>query len=420
MVYQELALTGGMSIAENILLNRQPTNRLKLIKKSEMNKTAQKYLDLFGIDVDPSTLIKRLPLGQHQIIEILKAVSLEPKVLILDEPTSSLTEADIARLFNLIEQLKEKGMSVIYISHKLSEIFKIADRVMVMRDGKHIATKSTNEVSECDLITMMVNRELNDLYAGYTKTENIGEEYFTVDNISATGLFKNVSFGLKQGEILGIAGLIGAGRTELASGIMGLEKLSAGTIYLNGKEIHTHSVQDAMDAGIGYVTEDRKKLGLFLSDTICANMIAPSLRNFSKNGFIQTAKIEKHTKDQIEEFNVATPSLQQKMLNLSGGNQQKCLLSMWMSKDPKVLIFDEPTRGVDVGAKSEIYQKIREYVANGNGAIVISSDLPELLGICDRLLIMYQGKIRGELQSNEFSEEKVMRLASGMTKADCF
>ena len=420
MVYQELALTSGMSIAENIFLNRQPTSRLGFIKRSQMNKDAQKYLDLFGIDVEPSTLIKRLPLGLHQIIEILKAVSLEPKVLILDEPTSSLTEADITRLFALIEQLKTNGMSVVYISHKLSEIFKIADRVMVMRDGKHIATKSICDVTEHDLITMMVNRELNDLYAGYTKKGDIGEEYFRVENISSTGLFKNVSFGLKRGEILGIAGLIGAGRTEMACGIMGLEKLSAGKVYLNNQEIHARSVQDVMNAGIGYVTEDRKKLGLFLNDTISANIIAPSLKQFSKSGFMQTSIIEKHAKDQIRNFNIATPSHQQKMLNLSGGNQQKCLLAMWMSKDPKVIIFDEPTRGVDVGAKSEIYERIREYVAKGNGAIVISSDLPELLGICDRLLIMYQGKVRGEFQNGEFSEETVMSLASGVVKANCF
>lgn len=419
MVYQELALTAGMSIAENIFLNRQPTNKLGIIKRSQMNKEARKYLDLFGIDVDPSTLIKRLPLGQHQIIEILKAISLEPKVLILDEPTSSLTEADIARLFALIEQVKANGMSVIYISHKMSEIFKIADRVMVMRDGKHIATKNICDVTEHDLITMMVNRELSDLYADCTTKAQIGEEYFRVANISSTGLFKNVSFSLKRGEILGIAGLIGAGRTEMARGIMGLEKLSTGKMYLCGKEIHVRCVQDAMDAGIGYVTEDRKKLGLFLNDTITANMIAPSLKDFSKNGFMQTSAIEQHTKAQISLFNVATPSTQQKMLNLSGGNQQKCLLAMWMSKNPKVLIFDEPTRGVDVGAKSEIYEKIREYVAEGNGAIVISSDLPELVGISDRLLIMYQGKIRGELQKHEFSEQVIMSLASGFAKANC-
>lgn len=415
MVYQELAMISGMSVSENIFFNRQPTNKIRLIKRADMNREARKYMDYFKIDVDPSTMIKRLSLGQQQLIEILKAISMNPKVLILDEPTSSLAECEVELLFDLIRKLKGEGYSFIYISHKLSEIFAIADRVMVMRDGKHIATKPICDVSEQELIKMMVDRELNDLYAGNIEKCAIGEEYFRAKDISATGYFKNVSFGLRRGEILGIAGLIGAGRTEMACGIAGLIKLASGKMYLNDKALNIGSTHDAINAGIAYITEDRKKLGLFLNFSIDANIVAPSLKTFSKNGFMQKRRIEKHTKTQIQRFNVMTPSHQQKMLNLSGGNQQKCLLAMWMCKEPKLLIFDEPTRGVDVGAKAEIYEKIREYVKNGNGAIVISSDLPELLGICDRLLVMYHGRVRGELNKGEFSEQAIMSLASGLS-----
>jgi len=408
-------MAGGMSVAENIFMNRQPTNKLGIIKRAEINSEAKKYLDMFKMTVDPSILVKRLSVGQQQMIEILKAVSQKPKVLILDEPTSALSEQEAEYLFELVEALKEEGFSFIYISHKLSEVFRIADRVMVMRDGKHIATKKVSEVSEQELITMMVNRELSDLYASGIHKPNIGEEYFRVEKISSIGLFRDVSFSLRRGEILGVAGLIGAGRTEMACGIAGLEKLSAGEIFLEGKKLDIKSSWDAIEAGIGYITENRKELGLFVNYSIVENMIAPSLKEFSKNGFMDKDKMARYTEEQVDKFNIITPSIEQKMLNLSGGNQQKCLLSIWMGKDPKVLIFDEPTRGVDVGAKAEIYEKIREYVSGGNGAIVISSELPELLGICDRLLVMYQGRIRGMLDKEDFSEETILLLASGLS-----
>jgi len=415
MVYQELAMTSGMSVAENIFMNRQPINKLGFIKTAEMNKEAQKYFDLFGMCINPATLVKRISMGEQQIVEILKAISLNPKVLILDEPTSSLTENEVTRLFNLINEMKEEGFSFIYISHKLSEIFTIADRVMVMRDGKYVDTKLVDGVTEQELITMMVGREIKDLYVGSGKKIEIGEEYFHVDNLSSFGLFKDINFFLKRGEILGFAGLIGAGRTEMACAIAGVGKISSGKIVLEGKELKIESPKDAIHEGIGYITEDRKQLGLFLDYAITANIIAPSLEDFSNNGFMQEGKIEEFSRKQIQEFNISTPSCKQKVMNLSGGNQQKCLLAMWMSKNPKVLIFDEPTRGVDVGAKSEIYEKIREYVGGGYGAIVISSDLSELLGICDRILVMYQGKVRGEVKKDEFSEEVVLSYASGLT-----
>ena len=417
MVYQELSMTGGMSVAENIFMNRQPVTKLGFVKKADMNREAQNYIDLFGMCINPATLVKRLSMGEQQVIEILKAVSLNPKVLILDEPTSSLAENEVCSLFKLIGDMKQKGFSFIYITHKLSEIFTIADRVMVMRDGKYINTKSITEVTEQDLITMMVGREIKDLYLGSGKRREIGEKYFEVDHLSSFGLFKDVSFSLKRGEILGVAGLIGAGRTQMGCAIAGVEKISSGKVILEGKELKIHSAKDAIESGIAYITEDRKQLGLYLDFPISSNMIASSLKDFSRFGFMQEERILKHTEGQIEKFNISTPSPKQKVMNLSGGNQQKCLLSLWMSKDPKVLIFDEPTRGVDVGAKSEIYEKIREYVGGGYGAVVISSDLSELLGICDRIIVMYQGMLRGEVSKEEFSEEVVLSYASGLSCA---
>ncbi|MDR1621963.1 MAG: sugar ABC transporter ATP-binding protein [Synergistaceae bacterium] len=415
MVYQELSMAGSMTLAENIFISRQPVNRIGFVKTVELHENAQKYIDMFGINATPSTLVKRLPMGEQQLVEISKAVSMKPKVLILDEPTSSLAENNITRLFELIGRLKKEEYSFIYITHKLSEIFKIADRVMVMRDGKRIGIRNIEGVNEEDLITMMVGREIKDLYVGENKRGNVRKEYFSVRELSLTGKFKGVSFDLRKGEILGLSGLIGAGRTEVARTIAGLETEFTGEIALEGKKLKIKNPRDAMEAGIGYITEDRKNLGLFLDYAVSANLIAPSLKEFSKRGFIREDGIHEFSNAQVGRFNIVTPSIRQKMMNLSGGNQQKCLLAMWMSRDPAVLIFDEPTRGVDVGAKSEIYEKIREYVSGDHGAIVISSDLSELLGICDRIAVMYHGKVRGILKKEEASEETVMSYASGLS-----
>jgi ABC-type sugar transport system ATPase subunit len=285
---------------------------------------------------------------------------------------------------------------------------------MVMRDGKYIDTKKTDEVNTMDLITLMVGREIVDLYSGTHGAAAIGEPYFAVRGISSPGLFKNVSFSLRRGEILGVAGLVGAGRTEMARGIVGLEKRSAGTVEMDGKALRIHSMSDAIDNGIAYITEDRKNLGLYLNFSLKANLIAPSLDRFSRAGMMSGKAIDTYARAQVSRFNVKARSLGQKVMSLSGGNQQKCLLSVWMGTSPKVIIFDEPTRGVDVGARSEIYEKIREYTSGGNGAIVVSSDLPELLGICDRIIVMYHGKVRGEVQKSEFAEKSILALASGL------
>jgi ribose transport system ATP-binding protein len=414
MVYQELSMVGSMCIAENIFANRQPINGIGLIQRGRMYKDTTELMQRFNLRINPRTLVKHLSMGQQQLIEILKAISQNPKVLILDEPTSSLTGAEVALLFGMIEKLKNEGLSFIYITHKLSEVFKLADRVMVMRDGRRIDTRKPDEVTTKDLITLMVGREIVDLYSGTRGQRRIGETYFQVAGLSSPGLFKNVSFSLRRGEILGVAGLVGAGRTEMARGIAGLERLSGGRIQLDGRDLRFHSVSDAIRKGIAYITEDRKNLGLYLNFPISFNLIAPSLDRFSKAGMMTGKGIDRYAHDLIRLFNVKATSLGQKMMSLSGGNQQKCLLAQWMGTNPKVLIFDEPTRGVDVGARSEIYEKIREYTLGDAGAIVVSSDLPELLGICDRIIVMYHGKVRGELTKEEFSEERILTLASGL------
>jgi ABC-type sugar transport system ATPase subunit len=414
MVYQELSMVGSMSIAENIFANRQPTNKIGIIQTGKLYRNTGELMQRFNLHINPRTLVKHLSMGQQQLIEILKAVSQNPKVLILDEPTSSLTEVEVDLLFAMIEKLKAEGLSFLYITHKLSEVFRLADRVMVMRDGRHIDTRSTQEVNTMDLITLMVGREIVDLYSGSHRRGVIGEPYFAVRGLSSPGLFKDVSFILRRGEILGVAGLVGAGRTEMARGIVGLEKLSAGCIELDGKVLQIGSVSEAIARGIAYITEDRKNLGLYLSFSIKANLVAPSLDSFSRAGIMRHRAIDAYCRKQAERFNVKATTLTQKIMSLSGGNQQKCLLSLWMGTEPQVLIFDEPTRGVDVGSRSEIYEKIREYTAAGNGAVVVSSDLPELIGICDRIIVMYHGRVRGELEKGDFEERNILALASGI------
>ena len=414
MVYQELSMVGSMSIAENIFANRQPINRIGIIQTRKLYRDTDALMQRFNLNINPRTLVKHLSMGQQQLIEILKAVSQNPKVLILDEPTSSLTEVEVDLLFTMIEKLKTEGMSFLYITHKLSEVFRLADRVMVMRDGRYIDTRLTQEVGTMDLITLMVGREIVDLYSGSRSRGPIGEPYFAVRGLSSPGLFKEVSFRLRRGEILGVAGLVGAGRTEMARGIVGLEKVSAGCIELEGKVLHIGSVSEAMAHGIAYITEDRKNLGLYLGFSIKANLIAPSLDRFSRAGFMRQRAIDAYCREKVEHFNVKATTLTQKIMSLSGGNQQKCLLSLWMGTEPQVLIFDEPTRGVDVGARSEIYEKIREYTAAGNGAVVVSSDLPELIGICDRIIVMYHGRVRGEVAKSDFGERNILALASGI------
>jgi ABC-type sugar transport system ATPase subunit len=417
MVFQELSLVGTLSVSENIFANRQPVGKLNNVHWQQLYQGTRDLLERFGLKINPNQLIKHLSMGQQQILEILKAISTNPKVLILDEPTSSLTEAETDYLFKNIRKLRDEGMSFIYITHKLSEVFEIADRVVVMRDGCYVASSPVSEVNENDLVAMMVGREIEDQY-GQTTARFDGDEYFRVERFSHKNKFRNVSFSLKKGEILGFAGLIGAGRTELAQSIFGILPKDSGTLYLDGNEIILTKPKHAIKHRIAYLTEDRKDLGLFLSMPIKDNIVAASLKAVtSKIGLVKQNLVEHTALQKVNEFSIATPTINKKIFNLSGGNQQKCLVAMWMSIAPKVIIFDEPTRGVDVGARAEIYHKLQEFASNGTGIVMISSDMSELIGMCDRILVMHQGVLQGEVLRKDFSEELILSYAAGINAA---
>lgn len=416
MVFQELSLVGSLSVGENIFANRQPVGRMSLIKWGDLHRQTAEFLGRFHLDLDPRRSVKTLSLGQQQILEILKAISNDPKVLILDEPTSALAESELLYLVENIRTLQKQGMSFIYVTHKLSEVFQIADRVMVMRDGRHVASKPVVEVAEKDLVAMMVGREITNLYGTAAKT--LGPEYFRVEGLTKKGVFENLSLQLRRGEILGLAGLVGAGRSDAAHAIFGAEAKDSGQIVLNGQVQDIANPADAMRRGIAYLAEDRKEEGLFVNMTVRDNLIAPSLKRFvTRLDLLSGRKIDQYATEKVEEYSIVTPSTTTKVVKLSGGNQQKVFLAARMGMNPQVILLDEPTRGVDVGARAEIYRILREFAAAGAGIIMISSDLPELIGMCDRILVMHQGRITGELTREEFSEEKILAYAAGLALA---
>lgn len=418
VVPQEPSLIGGLSVAENIFANRQPVGPLNMINWRLLYAEAERFLHRFELDISPRRLVKQLSMGQQQILEILKAISTNPKVLILDEPTSSLTEGETTYLFESMRRLQKQGMSFIYVTHKLFEVFTIASRVIVLRDGRYVASKDVVDVSEDDLVAMMVGRQISNLYGTGEKREP-GKAYFRVEGLSRRRRFSDVGFELHRGEILGIAGLVGARRTEIGRSIFGADPLDAGKIYLDGKELKIAHPQDAIKRGIVYLTEDRKAQGLFLTMTVEDNLVAPNLDDFtSRAGVLLKRKMGSYARGVIKEYSIDTPSTDKKVLNLSGGNQQKVLVATWMGTLPQVIIFDEPTRGVDVGARAEIYHKIQEFASQGTGVILISSDMAELIGMCDRILVVHNGRITWEAQRDEFSEAKILAHAAGLVNGN--
>lgn len=419
MVFQEFSLVNGLSIAENIFANRQPVGVLNNINWRRLYQQTQEFLEKFNLDLNPRTLVKRLTMGQKQILEILKAISTNPKVLILDEPTSALTAWETNYLFENIRMLREQGISFIYITHKLSEVFQIADRVMVMRDGKKIGSKRVEDVSENDLISMMVGRKIENLYGARESAFSETETVLCVEGLNRRNVFEDVSFELRKGEILGFAGLIGASRTEVGRAIVGIDPKDSGRINLDDKEVKINNPKDAIIHKIAYLTEDRKVDGLFEGMALRDNIIAPLVGNFtSVIGFLDRKRINRYVDRRVREFNITTTSIMKKVLYLSGGNQQKVLVAMWMGIQPRVIIFDDPTRGVDVGSKAEIYHILRDSAARGTGIIIISSELPELIGICDRILVFHHGRIMGEVLHQDFSEERIIALAAGIVNAE--
>ncbi len=412
VVFQELSLVNNMSIAENIFVNRQPVNKFGFIDKKKLNKRTKELLDIFDLKFDPEKKVGSLNTGDKQLIEILKALSKDPEVLILDEPTSSLSRGEIDRLFNLLLKLKDEGMAIIYISHRLQEVFDICDRVSILRDGKYVGTKEVEEVNENDLVKLMVGKELDDFY-GFNE-KNIGKKYFEVKNFSGSD-FNDINFSLLKGEILGVFGLVGSGRTEMAEAIFGISKKSEGEIILNGKTLRINKPIQAMNNGISYLTEDRHSKGLLLDMNIRENLVSSVLKKFAQGslGLMQDKKIADFSREIVEKYNIVTPSIEKKVRNLSGGNQQKVLLGKWVGTDPEVLIVDEPTRGVDVGAKQEIYKYLNEISDRGIGIILISSDLPEIINISDRILVMREGEIVGGVSQKEASKENILAYATG-------
>lgn len=418
VVYQELSLVPQLSVAENIFANRQPINRLGLIDKRELHKQAREMLAMFDIDyIDPSTIVSKLSIANQQVVEILKAMSENPKLIVLDEPTSSLTEVEVRQLFNNIRKLKEKGISFIYISHHLSEIFEIADTATVLRDGMKVTSANVAEIDEDFLVANMVGRCITNIYGLRKQDHCTGDVFFEAKNITAKGLFSDLSFTVREGEIVGFSGLVGAGRTEMGRAIFGVEKIDSGELYLDGNKIEIKSPEQAIAKGIGYMTEDRKSLGLYLNFDIRSNIAANRLKKFARRGFMLDQDLNAVCDQTIKQFRVATPSAKQKLINLSGGNQQKVMLAAWIGINPKVLIVDEPTRGVDVGAKCEIYEILRGLAReNRCGIIMISSDLPEILGLSDRIYVMKGGRLVAEIDGKSATEEVVMKYAAGSDK----
>jgi ABC-type sugar transport system ATPase subunit len=418
VVPQEPSLIGGLSVAENIFANRQPVGLLNMINWRSLYSETERFLHRFELAISPRRLVKQLSMGQQQILEILKAISTSPKVLILDEPTSSLTEGETTYLFESIRRLQTQGMSFIYVTHKLFEVFTIASRVIVLRDGRFVASKEVADVSEDDLVAMMVGRQISNLYGAGARRE-LGEVYFRAQGLNRRRRFSDVSLELHRGEILGIAGLVGARRTEIGRSIFGADPLDAGQVFLNGRPLKIARPQDAIRNGIVYLTEDRKAQGLFLTMSVEDNLVAPNLQDFtSRAGALLRRKMAAYATGVIGDYSIDTPSIGKKVLNLSGGNQQKVLVATWMGIRPQVIIFDEPTRGVDVGARAQIYQKIQEFAAQGTGVIMISSDMAELIGMCDRILVVHDGRITWEASRDEFSEAKILAHAAGLVNGN--
>ncbi|MBM3333105.1 sugar ABC transporter ATP-binding protein [Candidatus Sumerlaeota bacterium] len=420
-VFQELSLVGSLSVAENIFANRQPVNRLRFIRTEQLRRQAREFLELFRLDLDPDTPVERLSMAGRQVIEILKALSANPCVLLLDEPTSSLTRRETAILFSLVQRLREQGKAIIYVSHHLPEVLDLADRVTVLRDGRQVATLPRSDLTERELVRLMVGREIRDVYGVRGEVSRDRPPVLRVENLSRPTVFEDVAFELWGGEILGVAGLVGAGRTEVGRALFGAEIASAGRIMLDGQSVWPRTPADAMRLGISYVTENRKGDGLYLRHSLRDNLVAPRLRRgdalsagFStRRGFLRDSAIDAYAEQCRQRFRIASPNVYQIANRLSGGNQQKVLIAMWIGAEPRVLIADEPTRGVDVGARTEIYGYLRNLTAKGTAILLISSDLQEILGMADRTVVMRAGRIVARFDRAEATEEGIIAAALG-------
>ena len=412
MIHQELNPILDMSVFENIFVGRELRKHGLVDSKAEIRE-AQKLIEECGLHVSPKEKLRNLTVAQCQLIEIIKAISINAKIIIMDEPTAAITEREVELLFGHIRRLKEKGVAIIYISHRMDEVFSICDRVSVYRDGHYIGSGETKDLTEAQLIKMMVGREITDVFPKLDA--QIGEVIFEAKNIvRADNKVKGVDFSVRKGEILGIGGLVGAGRSELVEGIFGMHELSSGEIYVKGKKVNVHSPRDIIKEGVALITEDRKVTGLNLSGSVNDNIAMVAIRKLVSNGLYNQNKARSASQEYIEKLNIKTPSGEQIVGNLSGGNQQKVVIAKWLLNDPDIIILDEPTRGIDVGAKRDIYLLLGQLVQQGKAVIMISSEIPELMGVCDRIMVMCEGNLSGEVKRDEFSQERIMTLASAI------
>ena len=410
VIYQEFNLVGDLSVAENIFLGRAIRKGMVIDLKA-MERESKKILDSLNIKINPKTLVKTLSVGYQQMVEIAKAVSQNAKLLIMDEPSAPLTSAEVEAMFAIVDKLKAGGVSIIYISHRLDEIFRLADRITILRDGQYVTTLNTDETNKDELVKYMVGRQLTEVYPKRDEICVKDEVIFEAVNVSGNG-DKNISFKIHRGEVLGLGGLVGAGRTEFAELMFGMRPKTAGKFIFKGKKAISKTPKDAIELGIGLVPEDRKKEGALLGMSIRCNINMPIYQRISKGTVINEKKEEEIAQTYRKEISIKTPTLDQLVKNLSGGNQQKVILAKWLAADSELLIFDEPTRGIDVGAKQEIYTLINHLVEQGKTVLMISSEMEELMGMSDRILILAEGNMTGELNKSEFNQERIMQLAS--------
>jgi ribose transport system ATP-binding protein len=412
IIYQEFNLLPYLTVAENIFLGREPRKRMGFIERNVLYDKAEQVLKELGMDLDIHTPVLDLGIAKQQMVEIAKALSQNADVIMMDEPSAVVSGRELEALFGIIRSLKENGKTVIYISHRIDEIFQIADRATVLKDGKLVGTVNTSEVNKPEIIRMMVGRDLSETFPPRGKGVS-AREVLSVQNLSSGSLLKDISFNVSAGEILGIAGLVGAGRTELARAIFGADPVDSGEVFLNGERLKKESPKESISGGVGFITEDRAKDGLVHSLSVRKNLTLAILDRIKRFFHIRERNERELASEYANRFNIVTPSIEQEVRFLSGGNQQKVILAKWIGIEPKLLIMDEPTRGIDVGAKSEVYVLMRRLADQGTAIIMISSELPEIIGMSDRMLVMHDGRIMGELSPDKANEEQILMLATG-------
>jgi ribose transport system ATP-binding protein len=411
IIYQEFNLVPHLSAGENIFLGREPMLAPGVLDQGRLLRDAQKQLTDLGVAIDARSIVSQLSVAEQQMVEVAKALSLNARVLIMDEPTSALTTQEINELFAAIRRLKARGVAIVYISHRMDELFAIGDRVTVLRDGRHVGTRAIGETTRAELERLMVGRDLKQHFP--KRRAAIGEEALRVEQLTREGVLHDISFSIRRGEVVGLAGLMGAGRTELARAIFGADRIDRGRVFVRGEEKTISSPRAAIDLGLGLLTEDRKQHGLVLVLSVQENVCLPSVSRWSRAGIVPAKREAAATVQRIDELRIKTPGPRQLVRHLSGGNQQKVVLAKWLCTEADILIFDEPTRGIDVGAKVEIYQLINQLAARGAAILMISSELPEILGMSDRVLVMHAGRISAEFTAADVTQEKVLAAALG-------